>query len=168
MTKILRLIFFLYFISSSAAFGQTKHLILTREQNVNWFDSIKSLTLDKQLSAIKQRLLSDANVFVKRSYPDRIKVIDQIGDRVYGDGKPFIIIGGYPMIIDNKTETKKIIGLTELLDTVRIKKISVLRPNDPAMTSLYGNPSQSGIIVMTLTRKKYLKYFRKLKLKPNY
>lgn len=167
MTSISRLIFFLCLISSSA-FGQTKNLILTSEQNINWLDSIKSLTLDKQLTAIKQRLLSDTNVFVRRSYPDGIKVIDQIGDRVYGDGKPFIIIGGYPMIIDNKTETKKINGLTELLDTVKIKTISVLSPNDPAMSALYGNSVQNGIIVMTSTRKKYLRYFRKLRLKPNY
>ena len=167
MTNISRLILFLCLISSSA-FGQTKNLILTSEQNINWLDSIKSLTLDKQLFAIKQRLLSDTNVFVRRSYPDRIKVIDQIGDRVYGDGKPFIIIAGYPMIIDNKTETEKIIGLTELLDTVKVKTIFVLSPNDPVMSALYGNSVQSGIIVMTLTRKKYLKYFRKLKLKPNY
>ena|SRR5690349_18475641 len=167
MTNISRLIFFLCLIYSSA-FGQTKNLILTSEQNSNWLDSIKTLPIDNQLSAIKQRLLSDTNVFVRQNYPDGIKVIDQIGDRVYGDGKPFIIIGGYPMIIDNKTETKKIIGLTQLLDTVRIKTVSVLSPNDPAMSALYGNSVQSGIIVMTLTRKKYLRYFRKLKLKPNY
>ena len=167
MTNISRLIFFLCLIYSSA-FGQTKNLILTSEQNNNWLDSVKTLPLQKQLSAIKQRLLSDTNVFVRQSYPDRIKVIDQIGDRVYGDGKPFIIIGGYPMIIDNKTETKKIVGLTKLLDTVKIKTISVLSPNDPAMSALYGNSVQSGIIVMTLTRKKYWRYFRKLRLKPSY
>ena len=167
MTNISRLILFLCLISSSA-FGQTKNLILTSEQNNNWLDSIKTLPLDKQLSAIKQRLLSDTNVFVRQSYPDRIKVVDQIENRVYGDGKPFIIIAGYPMIIDNKTETRKIIGLTQLLDTTRIKTLFVFSPNDPTMSAIYGNSVQSGIIVMTLTRKKYLRYFRKLKLEPNY
>ena len=167
MTNISRLIFLLCIVFSSAI-GQTQNLILTREQNNKWLDSVKILKLDPQLLAIKDRLLSDTNVFVRQFYADRIKIVDQTGNRVYCDGKPLIIIGGDPMIIDNKTETKKTIALTQLLDTINIKTIFVFSGNDPAMSAIYGNSAQSGILVMTLTRKKYLKKFRQLKLKPNY
>ena len=110
MTKVLRL-FFLFCLISSTAFGQTQNLILTREQNTKWLDSLKTLALDQQLIKIKDRLLADTNIFVRQFYNDRIRVVDPIGNRVYGDGKPTFIIGGYPMIIDNKTETPKIIEI---------------------------------------------------------
>ena len=161
-------LYFLFCIISSTAFGQTQNLILTREQNTKWLDSLKTLVLHQQLITIKDRLLSDTNVFVRQFYNDRIRVVDQIGNRVYGDGKPTLIIGGYPMVIDNKTETAKIIRLTKLLNSGFIQRISILSPNDPATTAIYGSAAMSGIIVMALTNKKYLKTFRRLNLKPNY
>jgi uncharacterized membrane protein YuzA (DUF378 family) len=166
MTKIFRL-FFLFCLISSIAFGQTQTLILTREQNTKWLDSLKTLALDQQLITIKDRLLSDTSVFVRQFYNDRIRVVDPIGSKVYGDGKPTLVIGGYPMIIDNKTETPKIIGLTKLLTNDFIKNINILSPNDPATTAIYGIAGMSGIIVMTLTKKKHLKKFRKLNLQSN-
>ena len=167
MTIVSRLIFLLC-IFSSTVYGQAEKLILTNEQNNKWLDSLKILPLEKKLTTIKERLLADTNVFVKQSYPDRIKVIDSLGDRVYGDSKPTLIIGGYAIIIDNKTKTSKVINLTKLLTMKFIKTIKVLSPNDPAASALYGSASLSGIIVMTLTKKKYLKKFTQLKLKPNY
>ena len=62
---------------------------------------------DQQLMTIKTRLLSDTNVFVRQSYPDRIRVSDSLGGRVYGDGKPTLIFDGYQMIINNKSLTIK-------------------------------------------------------------
>ena len=167
MTKFLSfaILFCLLFPS---VFGQIQNLILTANQNNKWLDSLKTLTLDKQLLTIKNRLLSDTDVFVRQSYPDRIKVVDSLDHRVYGDGKPTLIIGGYPMIIDNKTQPNKIISLTRLLTDTYIKEISILSPNDPATSALYGSPGQFGIIIMTLTRKKYTKLFKRLELKPNY
>lgn len=167
MTKILSLTFLLCLLLSSV-FGQTQHLILTTEQNGKWVDRLKKLPLDQQLSKIKDRLLSDTNVFVRQSYPDRIKVTDSLGNRVYGDGKPTLIIGGYAMIIDNKTQTNKIVSLTKLLTQTYVKETFILSPNDPAATALYGSAGQFGIIVMTVTKKKYAKLFKRLELKPNY
>jgi len=167
MTKILRLIFILL-LSFPSAFGQTQNLILTREQNNKWLDSLKILQLDQQLFAIKDRLLADTNVFIRQNYPDKIRVNDHVGERVYGDAKPFIIIGGYPMIIDNKTETFKIIGLTNLLSNEFISSIHILSPNDPTTTAIYGSAALDGVIVMVLSKKKYLKIFKQLQLKSNY
>ena len=157
MTNISKFIFFLC-LTFSSAFGQTQNLILTSDQNNKWLDSIKTLPLDKQLQSIKQRLLSDTNIFVRHNYPDGIKIVEQIGNRIYGDGKPALIIGGYPMIIDNKTATNKIIRLTQLLTADHIKEIGILSGKD-AMTAIYGS-ALNGIIAMTLTKKKYLKKFR--------
>ena len=161
-------IFILLFISTFlSAYGQTQNLKITREQNNKWFDSLKTLTLTQQLVTINYRLLADTNIFVRQFYNDRIRVIDSLGKRVYGDGKPMLIIGGYVMPIDNKTENKKIIALTQLLDTINIKTVLAMSGNDPAMSAIYGNSAQSGIIVMIITKKKYLKKFRKLKLQSN-
>ena len=158
-------LFLLFCVTFSEAFGQTQKLILTIEQNNKWIDSLKTLTPDKQLTTIKERLLADTNVFVRKFYPDGIKVVDHIGNRVYGDGKPTFIIGGYSIFIDNKTETNKIVGLTQLLTKEYIKQISILSGKDPATTAIYGSSGLSGIIVMTLTKEKYLKRFRQFNSK---
>ena len=162
MTKILSLTF-LFCLIFTSAFSQTQHLILTAEQNSKWLDSLKTLPLEQQLLTIKGRLLSDTNVFIRQSYPDRINVTDSLGNRVYGDGKPTLIIGGYAMTIDNKTHTNKIVSLTKLLTPTYIKTIFIPSPNDPAATALYGSAGQFGIIVMTVTKKKYAKLFKKRK-----
>jgi hypothetical protein len=166
-TRILMVAVLVFLSIFLSAYGQTQNLILIREQNDKWLDSLKTLSLDQQLLTINQRLLADTNVFVRQFYNDRIKVNEQVGNRIYGGGKPTLIIGGYPVIIDNKTETPKIIALTNLLTDDFIKSISILSPNDPATTAIYGSVGMSGIIVMTMTKKKHLKKFKKLKLQSN-
>jgi hypothetical protein len=166
-TRILIFIVLVFRSTFFYAYGQTENLILTREHNGKWLDSLKTLSLDKQLMTINERLLRDTNVFVRQFYNDRIKVDEQVGNRVYGDGKPTLIIGSYPMIIDNKIPTNKIVSLTKYLTTEFIKGISILNPNDPATTAIYGSAGLSGIIVITMTKKQHLKKFRKLKLQSN-
>ena len=166
-TRILMIIVLVFLSTFLSAYGQTQNLILTREQNSKWLDSLKTLRSDQQLLIINERLLADTNVFVRQFYNDRIKVDERVGNRVYGDGKPTLIIGGYPMIIDNNTATNKIVTLTKYLTTEFIKEISILSPNDPATTATYGSPGMSGIILITLKKKKQSKKIRKLKLQPN-
>ena len=167
MKNVSRLIF-LFCLTVSSTFGQTQNLILTSEQNNKWLHSLITLPVQQQLMTIKERLIADTNVFIRQSYPDRIRVVDQLGNRVYSEAKPTLIIGGNAMIIDNKTETFKIKGLTELLTIENVKSIHILNPNDPSTTAIYGSAGLSGIIVMTLIKKKYLKKFLRLKLKANY
>ena len=161
MTKILNLTF-LFCLFFSSVFGQTQNLILTREQNNKWLDSLKSLPLNRQLLTIKARLLSDTNVFVRQSYPDGNRVNDSLANRVYGEGKPTLIIGGYPINIGNKTKTSKVIIVSNLLTETYIDSLRILSPNDPATTALYGSAGQYGIIIMILTKKKYSKLFKQL------
>jgi hypothetical protein len=149
-----------------SSFGQTQDHILTKAQNDKWLDSINTLSLDNRLQSIRNRVLSDTNVFVRQYYADRIRVVDSLGNRVYSDGKPTLIISGYPMYIDNKTKTIRIIGLTNLLTETYIKDIEILSPNDPATLALYGSSGQFGIIIMTLTKKKYSRQFKRLSQNP--
>jgi hypothetical protein len=72
------------------------------------------------------------------------------------------------MIIDNKSQTNKIVSLTKLLTTSYIKTIFILSPNDPAATAIYGSGGQFGIIVMTVMKKKCAKTLKRLDLKANY
>lgn len=167
MRKSLKLIL-LFCLILQSVFGQTNNLILTREQNNKWIDSIKTMPLVQQLSIIKDRLLADTNIFVKQLHSDKIKVSEQVKNKVYGDGKPIIIINGNFMAIDNKTETEKIIRLTQLLNATHIKTTSILSGNEPSTTAIYGSLASSGVILMTLTKKRYLRKFQKLNLKSNY
>jgi len=58
--------------------------------------------------------------------------------------------------------------LTKLLTPTYINSIFIISPNDPAAKALYGSVGQFGIIVMTVTKKKNVKQFKRLGLKPNY
>jgi L-rhamnose isomerase len=166
MTKKIRFAF-LFCLISSAAFGQTQNLILTRAENNVWLDSLKTVTLDQQLIKIKDRLLADTNIFFSQIYNDRVYGVDHIDNKIYGVGKPTLFIDSHPLIIDNKTETNKIFGLILLLTKDYVKQINILSGNGLA-TGIYGPSALNGIIVMTPVKKKYLKMFRKLNLNPNH
>ena len=152
----------------SIAIGQTSNLILTHKQNNEWLDSLSKQSLDKKLTMINERILSDTNIFVKQSYPDRIILAEQPGSRVYGDGKPTIIVNQNAMIMDNKTANDKVVALTQLLNTNFISDIKVLKGTEPATLALYGSAGQSGIIVIQLAKKKFIDKFKKIKLTSNY
>jgi len=159
----------IYCVTFSSASGQLKNLILTREQNNTWMDSVKRLSFDQQLLNINYRLLADTNVYVRQFYNGRIQsnytIADSLGNRKHGDGKPMIVIGGSLLFIDNKTVTNKIIRLTALINKNNIKEIFFLTPNDPATTAVYGYEGRSGVIIMTLIKKKYFKKICSFKIK---
>ena len=161
MTKLSIFISLFNFLFLSS-FGQTQDLILTKAQNDKWLDSISTLSLDNKLQSIRNRLLSDTNVFVKQYYADRIIVTDSLGGRVYGEGKPTLIISGYPFYNGNKTKPFQVINLTNYLTPTYINQIDILSPNDPRTLALYGSSGQFGIIIMTLKNKKYSKQFKHL------
>jgi len=167
MTNIFRLSI-LFCLLVSPSLGRAQNLILTKEQNDKWIDNLKTLSLDKQLQLITDRLLLDTNTYVKQSYADGIKHVDSLGARVECAGKPTLIVGGYLMTIDNKTQTTKVISLTRLLTLKYIGKILVLGHKDPATMALGGTVGEYGLILATPTRDKYVRYFKRLGLMPNY
>lgn len=163
MTKFLSYIFLLLFLLPPVI-GQSQNLILTREQNDLWFDSLKTFPLEKQLNVINERLFADTKIFTRQMYPDGLKNNDSLGKRVYGDSRLKLFISGYSIFIENNTPIEKIVRLTNLLNTVYIKDISFLDPHDPKTTALFGTSGYYGIIIMTVTKKKYAKLFKRLKI----
>lgn len=145
------------------SFGQSGELVLTQAQNEKWFDSLALLPLAWQLQMIKQRLLADTNVFVKRSYPDGIRVKDSLGNRVYGAGKPLLITKKVYLQSDNITDRNKIINLTQLLNMKYIETITLMKGTDPKTTALYGSNAMNGVIFIKTKKKSAEKLFKKLK-----
>lgn len=150
--------------SSLYSFGQPAELILTEQQNEQWFDRLSKAPLSTQLQLISERLLADTNVFVKKSYPDGIRVQDSLGSRAYGVGSPMLLVENVYLGIDNHTDRKKIIKLAQMLHTDAIEAITLMKGTDPQTTALYGSKGWSGVIVMKLKSKKDVKRFRKLEL----
>ncbi len=149
----------LCWISFSA---QAQQLILTKEQNDAWILDLDALSLTEKLHTIRLRMLSDTNVFVRQFYPDNIKVKDSLRGKVYGYGKPTFVIGGYLFVFENETESSTIKKVAKYLTPTYIDSVIVLSPNDPATVVLYGLSGQSGILLMTMSNRRYSKIFRDL------
>jgi len=142
-------------------YSQNNNLILNKKQSSKWCDSLATLPIEKQMIMIRERILSDTNVFVKEYYPDGIIVKDSLGNRVYGDGKPIIIINGLSINIENCTNKKEILKLTALINSKYISNILLLKGNDTTR-ALYGWRGGYGVIIMTLSKKSLLKQFKSL------
>jgi hypothetical protein len=159
-------LFFSFCILFLSASGQPDSLVLTHEQNINWLNELKRMPLDKQLSAINKRLLSDTNVFIREYYPDGIKGNDKPLNKVYGTEKPMIVIGevgGVP--INNNTKPGSILELTNLFSLNTIKIVNILNGDDPKNIAIFGTFGSGGVVIMTLTKSKYKKKFRRINFK---
>ena len=66
--------------------------------------------------------------------------------------------------LENEDEKKQILQLTDLLTNQYIKTLTILNPKDTSITAIYGSISRGGIIMLALTKKKYLKKFRRLEI----
>ena len=50
------------------------NLILTEEQSDAWISRLELAPIDAQIDLIRDRILLDTNVYVRSSYPDRIRL----------------------------------------------------------------------------------------------
>lgn len=139
-------------------------MVLTEAQNRQWLDRVSVSPLGTQLQMIRERLLADTNVYVQSIHPDGIKMDDSLGNRVYSDGKPLLMVEDVHLSINNRTETKKIEKLVELLNITDIKSIIVVKGRDPEAMAIYGSGAWSGVIQVKLKEKKEVTKFRKLGL----
>jgi hypothetical protein len=148
------------------SFGQPADLILAKAQNDQWFDSLATLPLPSQLKMIKQRLLADTNVFVRETHPDAgwVRWKDSLGNRVYGDVRPLLVAENVFIGIGKRVDRKKIVALTELLDTNTIQSLTFLKGNEPTTMAIYGSKGTSGVILLKLRRKSDAKIIRELEL----
>lgn len=163
MTRIF-LAFLIACCSFFCSFGQAPALVLTEAQNRQWLDRVSVSPLGTQLRMIRERLLADTNVYVRTSHPDGIVMKDSLANRVYGDGKPLLMVEDVHLSINNRTETKKIAQLAQLLDTRYIESVTLMKGGDPKTMAIYGSAAWSGVIHLKLKEKKEIKKFRRLGL----
>ena len=113
---------------------------------------------------INHRLLDDTSVFVEKSFSDVIKGNYEKGNKTLGSGKPIMLINGTYFIIENYTEPKKIIKLTQLLTPKNVSVIDVLKTTGGGATALFGDIGANGAILITLSNKKVARKINKLKI----
>lgn len=160
MGGILSLILFLITIQ---LFGQAPNdkLILTRDKNDKWIAELETGLLSNQLTSIRTRILLDTNIYVRSSYPDRIKIQDESdnGKKIESFGRPLIIVDGqckhYSLNINNRTSSKSIRELSKLLTEENIEKVTIYK--DVNATAIYGSRAVAGVIILTVKAKKTCK-----------
>ena len=140
-------------------------LILTKEQSDRWIIKIKKEIKSKQLDLIRQRILLDTNIYIRQSYPDRIKfdTEKEKRTRTEGYGKPLLVFNGqYFADFNNKTKNKSIKELANFLTDNKIKSVSIIK--DTQATAIYGSRAICGVIQLTTKDKKTLKQIKEIKL----
>ncbi len=144
-------------------FGQieSRDLILTQEQNEDWFLHLEQSDLKDQVVLVNKRILSDTNVFIPNK-TDRY-IAENLNGRLIGYCKPIIVAGGIPIYIGNGTKTSDIKSLTGLLTIKTIKSIEVI-PEERAI-EIYGFKGECKELLVTIKRKSTKRKLEKLEKK---
>jgi hypothetical protein len=178
MIKQLIIFFFFIEISGFVVRGQNVDLILSKEHNETWFDTLKSLPLSQQIDFIKVRIINDTNIYNSNYLRfDRINIDDDIrAERLKDKGnisegrilyfirykhrlfKKYDFIG---FQWSNSTETSLITGFHDFLAINKIKDIEIIKEKEKEL-AIFGSIAEFGVIIIDLTEKKYLNEFNKL------
>jgi TonB-dependent SusC/RagA subfamily outer membrane receptor len=140
-------------------------LILTKEQNTKWILKLEKEIKPIQLDLIKRRILLDTNIYIRQSYPDRIKFDNEKekGTRTEGYGRLLLVFNGrYFAHINNRTKSKSIIKLADYLTDNRIKSISIVK--DTQARAIYGSRAVCGAILLTTKKKSTFKQIKAINL----
>jgi len=132
-------------------------LILTESQNDRWFLTLKEKVKSEQLSLIRNRILLDTNVYIRQSYPDRIRIDAEKDRGVRKDGfcKPVLIFNHQGVYISNRTKSKSVLELSRLLTDDKIINVSAMK--DGNTTAIYGTRGACGVILFATRNKKIFK-----------
>jgi len=159
------ILFSIFILGTIKLFGQVdgKDLILTQEQNENWFIRLGQIEFKDQVDLIDRRLLLDTNVFI----PNRYTRENFNGRRLAGFCKPIIVAGGIPILIENTTNTDGIERLTKLLNVKTIKSIQII--DGEKATAIYGSRGECKVLIVTIEKKSTKRKLKKLneKMNPN-
>lgn len=144
-----------------------KKLILTDEQNKKWLDSLRSISLDKQLNLILERIVLDTNVFIKYSYADGLRkdYTSQEKTKFEGCCKPIIIIEPTNTVFrfDDKFETinlfEKVTSFKDILNKIIVDEVR-MSPQNKAVV-LWGSSAENGAIVLKVSDKHSLRLLKK-------
>ena len=144
------------------------NLILTEEQSDAWISRLELAPIDAQIDLIRDRILLDTNVYVRSSYPDRIRLRDESekGKRIEAYSRPFIVINGkcqhYHVSITNRTNSESVKQLAGLLTGENIKLVTVHK--DDKAVSIYGSRAIGGVIILSTKSRRVCKQFEQIKL----
>jgi hypothetical protein len=178
MTDKLKIIFtILISINGLILFGQSSDLILTKEQNDRWFDSLETHSLDSQLYFIKTRIFQDTIVFNSnqlrsdRVFLDNLKkeeLLKEYGNIANGRVLYFVrykhrLLKKYKFIDfqwNNWTSTSEIKKFHDFLTIDKINGIEIITDDKNEM-AIFGSMAGFGVIIFDLNKKKYINDFNK-------
>ena len=143
-------------------FGQSSKVIRTQEENMLWFQSTKHISLNKQIEAIKERLLSDTAVYFTNSSSDRLFITETPKNKIKTEVRPIIIVNNYLININNATKANQIENFNSLLKESSISSIQIFIPNEIAAQALYGSDAANGIIIISMPNKKAFNKIKKI------
>ena len=165
-------------INGLILFGQSSDLILIKEQNDKWFDSLETLSLDRQLDLIKTRILQDTIVFNSNQLrSDRVildnlkkeELLKEYGNIANGRVLYFVrykhkLLKKYKFLDfqwSNWTSTLEIKKFHDFLTIDKINDIEIITDDKNEM-AIFGSMAGFGVIIFDLNRRKYIKEYRNL------
>jgi len=172
---IFRILFLLLFTFSKQCFSQNysdsiKHkLTLTKDQNIQWYETLQKLSKSQQAIFISERVISDTNVFIKYGLPDGLKMnYDSIYKTKYeGCCKLIIAIQQIPNgnVYDfDFTESlmrvtrKQVADFNKIITSIQIDEITIdLNPS----LALWGTRAVNGIILLKVSDKKSISLIKR-------
>jgi hypothetical protein len=168
MSRAFTLSFCLFTVLKSVGQVAPENLILTKAQNDTWISRLELAPIDAQIDLIRNRILLDTNVYVRSSYPDRIRLQDEgeNGRRIEAYSRPLLVINGkcqhYHVNITNKTKNESIRQLAELLTGENMTSVAV-RKDDKAI-AIYGSRAIGGVVILSAKSRKICKEIQRIEL----
>ena len=169
-------IFLLLFAFQVDFLGQSNVLILTEEQNHNWFVSLESEELSEQIQIVRSRIISDTAVFNANQFrSDRVILQNkQIEDKLkelgnISQGRVMYVVGFknprsnekyLHFNWDNWTSTSQILKFHDFLLPEIIKSIKTINKKADAQ-AIYGSRASFGVLIFDMSKKRYFKEFLK-------
>ncbi len=160
-------------LQSICSLAQNEKLILTKNANDLWFQSLNATEkLSEKIDLINQRLIDDINVYIEWDFPDgitvqRIPKLDSIRKiRTKGFCKPLYVIKyktkQIAFRIENPLNAELTNSVSELITKNNICGVDVW--TDDERHVLYGTSANCGIIFITTNKRKVFKAFKNQKL----
>jgi hypothetical protein len=137
-------------------------LILSCQDNFRWLDSLKAVKLSKQVELIKQRVISDTNVYVPPLPLDRvIRNVHTHRDRIKGCCKPLWILGSFLVRFDEEKPKSDLITFIQVIDQIEIDSIYAYTGQEKEIQAIYGSEAACGLVVMAIKDKRSSKIVKK-------
>lgn len=161
---------FCLFAMPKVSVGQVipDNLILTKAQSDAWISRLEHASIEEQIDLIRGRILLDTNVYVRSSYPDRIRYQDESenGKKIESFSRPFIVIDGkcqhYYVNITNRTKNESVRQLAEFLTEENMKLVAVHK--DDNAIAIYGSRAIGGVIILSAKNRKVCKKIEQINL----